>query len=425
MTPPRRLAVIGGGWAGLAAAVEGVQRGHAVTLFEMAARCGGRARSVEAREWVLDNGQHVMIGAYAESLRLMRVVGLDPSTALLRTPLRLADAGGGGLLMRAGAPANAFVGAVWRMRGWSVKDRLALLRTASGWMVRRFRCDPATTVEQLTAHLPASARQQLIEPLCIAALNTPANDASGAVFLRVMKDALFAGPGSADLLLPRIGLSELFAEPAARWLAERGAEVKLQRRVASLAADGEKWSVDGERFDAVVLATTPIEAARLARNFASEWSAVAAALRCEPIVTVYLRSDGARLSEPMLALQSGDDAPAQFVFDRGQLGGPSGLLAFVISGARAWVERGMEATVGATLVQAARELRAQLRAPLERVHALTDKRATFRCTPLLERPASRIARCVRAAGDYVEGPYPATLEGAVRSGRAAAVAALD
>jgi hydroxysqualene dehydroxylase len=186
--------------------------------------------------------------------------------------------------------------------------------------------------------------------------------------------------------------------------------------VEQLSVDGIHWSLDGGPFDRVVLATSPGEAARLTQALAPAWSRAAAALRYEPIVTVYLRSAGCVLPAPMLALHVNDDAPAQFVFDRGQLGGSEGLLAFVISGAQAWVDAGAEATLQATLKQARSALSAHLRGPLQALKVLTEKRATFRCTPNLHRPASAIAPGLHAAGDYIAGPYPATLEGAVRSG---------
>jgi hypothetical protein len=301
---------------------------------------------------------------------------------------------------------------VLRQRGWQFGERLALLAAAAGWAARSFRCDPTLTVAALTQRLPRAVRDELIDPLCVAALNTPASDASASVFLRVLKDALFSGPGSADLLLPRVSLSALLPAPAQRWLIAAGAGVKLQHRVETLAAGGDGWAVDGERFDRVVLATTPVEAARLTREIAPDWSQTAAALRYEPIVTVYLRGEGVRLPEPMLALRADGHAPAQFVFDRGQLGGPTGLLAFVISGAQPWVDRGMAATSQATIAQA----QVALGLPLVLVQTLTEKRATFRCTPRLQRASMRIAANLHAAGDHVEGPYPATLEGAVRSG---------
>ena len=104
------------------------------------------------------------------------------------------------------------------------------------------------------------------------------------------------------------------------------------------------------------------------------------------------------------------------MFDRGQLGGASGLLAFVISGAQPWVDAGQAATLQATLNQACSALGSVLQGPLEPVQVLSEKRATFRCTPGLQRSAMQIAPGLHAAGDHVIGPYPATLEGAIRSG---------
>jgi predicted NAD/FAD-dependent oxidoreductase len=261
----------------------------------------------------------------------------------------------------------------------------------------------------------------MIDPLCVAALNTPAADASAAVLLRVLRDALFGGAGASDLLLPRRPLSELLPEPARKWLIHRGARIATGRRVERIEQilGGTGWAVDGENFDAVILATPAAEAARLARDTAPAWAAAAAALRYEPIVTVYVRAPGARLPAPMTALQEGPSEPAQFAFDHGALGGQEGLFAFVVSGAAPWVERGLPATAQAVLGQA-RPLLAGVQPALVRV--LAEKRATFRCTPSLRRPALRIAAGLLAAGDHVEGPYPATLEGAVRSGEAAAAA---
>jgi predicted NAD/FAD-dependent oxidoreductase len=163
--------------------------------------------------------------------------------------------------------------------------------------------------------------------------------------------------------------------------------------------------------------------ARSRRPASSDWAAASASLRHEPIVTVYARSAGCSLPEPLLALPSDAGRPAQFVFDRGRLGGEAGLLGFVISGASAWVERGAAATEQATLTQAREALARHLRGPLEVVRTMTEKRATFACTPQLVRPGMTASPGLLVCGDYIDGPYPATLEGAVRSGVAAARAA--
>jgi len=412
----RRVAVVGGGWAGLAAAVEACSRGHAVSLFEMSAQLGGRARKVDLGDTVVDNGQHILIGAYLQTLALMRRVGVTVDEALLRTPLALVGPDGGGLVLPRGAAVPAFARAVLTNPHWGWRDRFSLLGAATGWALRGFRCAPRLSVAELCAGIRPRVLEQLIEPLCVAALNTPAHQASAGVFLRVLKDALFSGAGSADLLLPRRHLSALLPEPAGHWLTQAGAELRLGQRVMSIAAGDGGWSVDGERFDAVVLAAPALEAARLARPHAAAWADAAEALRYQPIVTVYAQSLGSRLPRPMIALSS---PPAQYVFDLGQLRAQPGWLAFVISGAQPWVERGMEATALATLAQAREELGAHLGEPLSLRRALTEKRATFCCTPELVRPAQRIAPGLVAAADYCEGPYPATLEGAVRSGLAA------
>jgi squalene-associated FAD-dependent desaturase len=416
----KRVAVIGAGWAGLSAAVHAAQRGHAVTLFEMAARPGGRARTVEQGAERLDNGQHILIGAYTETLSLMSTVGVDLGAVLMRLPLALTLPDGGGLRLPRGAPIPAFLRGVLAQQGWPLGQRLSLLLHAAAWSLRGFRCEPGLTVEALCRSLPVRVRQELIDPLCVAALNTPAQEASAAVFLRVLRDALFSGPGSADLLLPRRRLGDLLPAAAGQWLRAQGAEVRLATRVQALRPDDGRLVVEGDRFDEVVIACTAVEAARLTKAHAPHWSAQAQSLQYEPIISVVLDWAGARLPAPMVALSGG---PAQFVFDQGALGGTPGRWVFVVSGAQPWVDAGLEATAQATLQQARAQLDRSigLAAPVL-VSTMAERRATFRCTPGLQRPPMRVAPGLLAAGDYVDGPYPATLEGAVRSGRNAAIA---
>jgi squalene-associated FAD-dependent desaturase len=425
-----KIAIVGAGWAGLAAAIAAVQAGAQATVFEAARTLGGRARALQATDaggapLTLDNGQHILIGAYTESLRLMRLVGVDPATALHRQPLALEFPDATGLrLPDLPPPWDALVG-IARARGWGWRDKAALLRTAVAWRLAGFRCAPQATVEQLCAPLTRRLIGEFIDPLCVSALNTPARQASGTVFLRVLQDSLFSGRGGSHLLLPRTDLGALFPEAAARWLRARGAQVHAGRRVQTLAAEGARWRVDGEPFDAVLLATPSTEAARLARTAEGapplrDWITQAKALRFIPITTVYAQVPGAPgpvLPSPMLALRPQADQPAQFVFDRGQLGGPTGLLAFVVSASeneRARIEQQV-------LLQAQAQLGL---AGLQPVQTVVEKRATFACTPGLLRPGLALAPGLWACGDYTEGPYPATLEGAVLSGGAAARRAL-
>jgi squalene-associated FAD-dependent desaturase len=417
------VAVIGAGWAGLAAAVAATGAGHAVTLIESSRSFGGRARSLPSQmpdgaPVLLDNGQHILIGAYTATLQLMRQVGVDPAGVLLRLPLALRFPDDAGLALPDWpAPLDAAWG-ICSARGWTVADKLHLLAAATRWRLAGFRCAPSMTVAQLCVSVTPTVVAQLIEPLCVSALNTPAARASAQVFLRVIRDALFGrgdGPWrGSNLLLPRVALGQLFPAAAAQWLAERGARLATGQRVQHIAAHDGRWLVDGAPFDAVLLACPPWEAARLvgaAGIAATEWVARTEALTHEAIATVYA-SGGPRLPLPMLALHAGDAGPAQFVFDRGQLGGPPGLLAFVVSAS--CLER--DVLQEQVLSQAA----ALGWSGLQTVQTVVEKRATFACTPALQRPGLQVAPGLLACGDYIEGPYPATIEGAVRSALSAA-----
>lgn len=413
-----RVAVIGAGWAGLAAAVAAGERGHTVTLFEATRVLGGRARTLPVRlpdggEALLDNGQHILVGAYLETLRLMERVGVRLDDVLLRLPLVLRFPDGEGLALPSWpAPWDAAAGIV-AARGWSWRDKLSLLGASTGWQRTGFRCAGGASVADLCVGLTPRIREQLIEPLCVAALNTPLQRSSGQVFLRVLRDALFGRGhgrwGGSNLLLPRQHLGRLFPEAAQAWLEARGSRVVLGQRVQAIAAADTGCSVDGEPFEAIVLACPAPEAARLAERFAPAWAAQADALAHEAIATVYV-TGGPRLPLPMLALRNGPRAPAQFVFDRGQLGGPAGVLAFVVS-----ASQGDRATLEGQVLGQARALGWAV-APLQTV---VERRATFACEPGMVRPPLRLALRLWACGDYIEGPYPATLEGAVRSGLAA------
>ncbi|MDR2155404.1 MAG: FAD-dependent oxidoreductase [Burkholderiaceae bacterium] len=480
MNPPSRIAIVGAGWAGLAAAVRAVQRGYRVSVFEAGRTPGGRARAVPLAlppegtaaalgrpggggMWpprsaaspaalppegaaalgrpgggVVDNGQHILIGAYTSTLELMRAVGVDPAQALRRLPLTLRYPDGSGLsLPRLPRPLDAVAG-ILAARGWRWADRWALLRAAAGWRRAGFTCDESLSVADLCAALPARVRQDFIEPLCLAALNTPVAEASARVFLCVLRDALL-GPSdslgrSADLLLPQTDLGALLPAPALHWLHAHGAAVHLGQRVSTVRWQAPRWCIGEQPFDQVVLALpAPVAAQVLTASAALappppeaaallDWSQTAAALRHQAIATVYaLAQDVPPWPAPMLALRSdgGTQAPAQFVFDHGALittgaAKNTRLLAFVASVAR---------LDNATLEQAVlRQAQTQLGLSLRPLRTMTEKRATFACTPGLRRPPMPIARGLLACGDYIDGPYPATLEGAVRSGLQAAEA---
>ena len=426
-----KVAVVGAGWAGLSAAIAALQAGQQVTVLEATRTLGGRARALpcvlpDGSHVTLDNGQHILIGAYRQTLGLMALIGVDAEKAMLRLPLALVFPDGLGLRFPRWPAGLDALGGIVGARGWSLADKLSLLRTAAGWRLAGFRCADQLSVATLCARCSPKVMAELVEPLCVSALNVPTHEASGQVFLRVMHDALLGASGGSNLLLPRVDLSALFPAAAARWLTQRGAQLRLGTRVQRLARDGAGWQIDGERYDAVVLATPAPEAARIVSDALptaapataasmADWASTTGALRHTAITTVYAWGRNITLPHPMLALRSNPDAaqsaPAQFVFDRGHLGGPPGLLAFVIS-----ASGGERDTLQAqVLVQA----RAQLDCELQAVQTVVEKRAAFACTPGLQRPAMQIAPGLVACADYVHGSYPSTLEGAVRSGSGA------
>jgi squalene-associated FAD-dependent desaturase len=419
-----KVAVVGAGWAGMAAAVAAARAGHEVTVFEATRSLGGRARGLPVRlpdgsSVVLDNGQHILLGAYRATLGLMREVGVDPGRVLLRMPLALRFPDGSGLALPSWpAPLDAAAGIV-TAKGWGWNDKASLLRSALRWRAAGFLCPPDETVTGLCRDLSPRVMGELIAPLCVSALNTPADRASGQVFLRVMRDALFGegdgNGGASNLLLPRCDLGSLFPEMAAKWLGRHAGLLQTGHRVNTIAPQGPGWSVEGETFDRAVLACPDREAVRLVEASgvaAQSWLQCARGLAHEAITTVYAMGRQTALPLPMLALRPGPEAPAQFVFDRGQLGGPVGLLAFVVS-----ASAGDHDTLQRQVLTQAHGLGWT---GLEPVQTVMEKRATFACTPGLQRPAMEIGPGLLACGDYVAGPYPATLEGAVRSGLEAA-----
>lgn len=451
---PPRIAVIGGGWAGLAAAVRLAEAGAACTLFEATRALGGRARRVvwrtrDDRELRLDNGQHILLGAYRHTLGLLSMLGVNLDHAFDRTPLRIV--GTGGFELRASthrAPWHLLFG-ILAARRLGIDGRWAMMHfmrqaRRCGWLL-----DADCTVAALLRmwQQPAALARKLWQPLCIAALNTPTDIASAQVFLNVLRDSLGAGARNSDLLLPRVDLGDLLPDAAAAFLARRGVAMNLGARIQNLQVAADAVSISSgsatdlapsERFDGAVLAVPPYEAARLLTPTALRDRRYRSLVEtCEgfafqPIVTAYLQYRGApEWPARMLALEPLPhlDLFGQWAFNRSERlhqdrNAPRGLVAVVISadGAHRELEpAGLLATI-------ARQLATQCGMPSQPLDTrlIVEKRATFACTPALARP-SHIAPHphLAIAGDHVAEPaaathYPATLESAVTSGRRAA-----
>ncbi len=423
-----RVAVIGAGYAGLACAVELADAGIGVDVFEASRTLGGRARAVRINDGPegisVDNGAHILVGAYRETLRLMKKVGAD-GTALRRENLHLEFPGH----VRIAAPSlPAPLHLAWALlfaRGLSVADKFAAIRFMRVQQARHFRIERDMSAADLFAahRQPERVRRFLWEPLCLAALNTPVAIASARVFLNVLRDSLAADREASDLLLPATDFSKLFPAPAARFLEAHGGRVFRSARIRGLEKTGAGWTATGDQaygpYAHVVLAVAPYHLAPLLSSH-TEFAPLiehVGHLDWQPIVTCYLAyPEATRLPFAMAGVMGGH---AQWLFDRGALCGQHGLLAAVISGDGPWQQLGHEALAIAIHHEIERLLPG-LPTP-RHSHVIEEKRATFACTPALERPLTHTANpTVWLAGDYVAGDYPATIEGAVRSGIAAA-----
>lgn len=421
-----RVAVIGGGCSGLAAAATLAEKGIPVTVFEAAKQLGGRARGLEWKGKRLDNGQHILIGAYRDTLRLMRLAGVDFDKTLLRLPLQLIQHGKFRLEAPDWLPAPLhLLHGFFYADGLTTPERMAALRLLMRLRLQNFRLQQDEPLAGFLARhrQPDHVTRWLWEPLCLAALNTPLDQASTQIFLNVLRDSFSKSKRDSHLLLPRVDLSELLIEPLGRYITSRGNALRLGTPVSSVKRQGADYVVVSESIEEIfshVISAVP--AFRL-----SKWQAALPELAepialCErfayqPIASIYVQyPEAVHLSDPMIGLMGG---LAQWVLDRGRLDGQAGLLAVVISAEGPHMQLSQIALAETVIAELQRAF-PDLPAPLW-YKVIIEKRATFACIPDMQRPAQQTRmKNFYLAGDYTAGDYPATIEGAVRSGVACA-----
>jgi squalene-associated FAD-dependent desaturase len=442
------VAIIGGGCAGLSTAVALLERGFAVTLFEASPQLGGRARSVaikmQATPQLLDNGQHMLLGAYRETLALLHKVGVDEKQAFLRLPLQInmQSSHAKSLFSLASthylpAPFNMLVGLL-ACRGLSIKERFVALK----FMLRLKQTYYLINADQpLDQFLHAQQQtdfliKMLWEPLCLAAMNTPINVASTRIFLNILRDTFNGSKTDSDFLLPRLDLSQIIAQPLAQYIETLGGAIKLNQQIRSLAAatdsNGQAGfsleTADGQHFfRQVVIATAPEGAGKLLQALPqlSQLQAQIQSYRYQPIYTIYLQYPASTTlpsvmsglsNMPELSNTNGQsNTNAQWVFDRGQLCGQAGLMAVIVSASgphQALSQDELAFSVAHELSLAF----PQLDKPLWH-KVIAEKRATFSCEADLARPSHKTLQAgLFLTGDYCYADYPATIEAAIRSG---------
>jgi hydroxysqualene dehydroxylase len=414
------VAVIGGGYAGMAAAVKLAELGVSCVVFEAAKVLGGRARKVDYRDTKLDNGQHILSGAYTELLRMMALVGV-PDSAFQRVPLQL-DINENFSLHTPNLPAPFHLAcALLAAKGLNWHERFAAIRLIQSLKKSRFNVDVNQTVaDLLNAHQqPQNLIDFLWQPLTVSALNTPIESASAQVLANVLRDTLAARRAASDLILPKTDLTALFPEPAAQWLAKHGSSVRTASKIGSIIASSKGFDVaigaESMSFQSVILSVGPHQLNTMELPISAP-----PLMQYEPIYTVYLQyPPQVKLRLPMIGCTH---KLTQWFFDRGQLSQIHGLVAAVISASGAH-----ETLDHAALAMRVHEELTDIAGPLPPFiwhKVVAEKFATFACTPAAQNTLRPLTATDVAglflAGDYVACDYPGTLEAAVRNGVAAA-----
>ena len=433
--------VIGGGCAGFAAATALVESGARVLVLEARPGLGGRATAFTdpATGERVDNGQHILMGCYTETLALLdRIGAADRVRWQTGLKLTMIDRAGHQSVLALPAlpsPLHFLAGVLaWDALNWS--ERLSVLRI--GAMINPSRNNPAKagrstagpeTVRQWLARNGQAPRlcELFWEPLALAALNQSIDQAEASNFMRVLERVFGPDPAAAALVLPAVPLDEMYAEPARDWLLDRGSEVRVNAP-AKVAIDGQRVRgvrVRDEMIEApLVISTVPWH------SFHALFDAVpagleqtvanATALASLPIVTVNLWFDSAVMQEPLVGLPGRN---FQWIFDRRAIvGGDASHLSMISSGAEAIVSQTNEALTMMALVEVREALPAARSAKLRKSLAVREKRSTFSLAPdAPPRPGTQTSiDGFLLAGDWIETGLPATIESAVMSGHTAA-----
>jgi squalene-associated FAD-dependent desaturase len=396
-----RVAVIGGGLAGLTAALDLVDAGVDVTLYEARPTLGGAVQTLPERDGdpkpPPDNGQHIALGCFTEYLRFLDRVGQSSSYVRRRLSLPVIDE------QSRVAEIRPSLTGLLAYRHLSRRDRARVVRTLLA--LRKAQQQPGETFGVLLRRHGATDAtiEKFWEVFIRPALNLPTDEVDGGAGLFTVRTALLGPRANADLVLPAAPLGRMHGDAGARALAAAGASVNTDARVESL---------DELDADAVVVATPPRESARLLGE-------EPAALEDSPIVSVHLWFDRRLLATPLGALLGSD---AHWVFDRGALTGHAPeqgqYLTVVSSGVPDLLTvRGRE-----LVDRIAGQLTERL-GPAELLWSRVSREpyATVALRPDSVRPGAETSRpSVVRAGAWTDTGWPATMESAVRSGRRAA-----
>ena len=433
--PDKPVVIAGGGWSGLATACFLAEQNIPVTLVESAKQLGGRARKSTSRTQVLDNGQHLMMGAYTELLKLLQQIDVNESDVFLRTPqhLKLFNAKYLHNLIDLKLPAirkpfNLLLGLLF-CKGLSIKEKFTILYRFDKLLKTPVEQDKDCSVTEwlATADLP-SKYVIFLNALCLAAMNTSAGSASAYSFQHVLNETFNGPQGSTDLLIPAVNLDNVFPTPASVYLQNKQTSILASTKATAIKhheTTATHLVCDDQELEAsaIVLATPAHISSKLLKPLddCNELCHHLDQFRYESITTVYLRyNDQCHIPENMIGLTN---SLSEWVFDRSVADQP-GMIAVVISCSDKHSEIDNK-DICLTIRNELAVVFPDWPKPTAS-WVIREKRATFLCTPEANKhrpdPKTPIENLF-LSGDYLatdELFLPATLETCIRNAKACA-----
>ncbi|WP_198265567.1 hydroxysqualene dehydroxylase HpnE [sulfur-oxidizing endosymbiont of Gigantopelta aegis] len=439
------IIIVGAGWSGLACAITLAEQGYHVCILESAQQAGGRARGVQFKHFLprqtLDNGQHIMLGAYHSTLALFKLIGVNTDIQLQHEALQLAmytskkqPSKHPYIHLKAASlpsPLHLLSGLMF-MQGVSFSERLSLIKMALMLAIKRYKLKYDISVLQLLKQYAQSEKviAALWEPLCLASLNTPIQYASAQVFLNVLKDSFSHKQSDSSLIFLKNNLSTLFTSPAIDFIKKHNGEIKYTEKVLQFSPTKYQSLIvttSKQQYSChTLILATPAHITNTLINAQSPISQqnilipghASLKFNYEPICTVYLQyPPDTELPSTMVGFFN---TTIQWAIDR-RLCNQAGLFAIVISASGKHESLANEALIA--LVHQELKLCLANLPELISSQVIIEKKATFSCVVGIEnqRPdnETHIAG-LYLAGDYTNTHYPATLESAIRSGQSAA-----
>lgn len=427
--------IIGGGWAGLSATIELVDKGKSICLIESAKQLGGRAREVKVKEVTVDNGTHIMIGAYTEILRLMQKVHYSPGNYTEKNWLKRQS-----LTLNykqnlkpainlpcipLPAPFNV-IGSFLFAQGLSLKDKICVLALGTKIKLNLIKLPSDVALQDFFEQQSQTETviKSIWEPLCLAIMNTPIKQASTEIFLHVLKESFFKSRKASDLLFFKTTLSDIFPVPAEKYITKHNGNILLEQKAISIQKDNDFYLVTTSSFHLqtkhIIIATPPPAAIKLLANINTQQTLDPLIknlnqFNYQTICTVYLQYPETIQCER--SMQGFLGTTSQWMFDKNLTNQP-GWVSIIISSAGPHLGMNNPELIKIITDELA-EFYPHWPEPLD-AFVIREKRATFTASVNINRirPANKTdINNIWLAGDYTNTQYPATLEGAVRSGR--------